>query len=100
MAFVDTLLSEFDAQVVIVDRNHLELSRERPATRFVQLPTNSRWRPITMKRTAALACLTFAAFIATASFAQDKPLFVYVFAHPNRRQRLPQTRQDRRRAGR
>jgi basic membrane protein A len=35
-----------------------------------------------MKRTAALACLPFAAFIATASFAEDKPLIVYVSPTP------------------
>jgi basic membrane protein A len=35
-----------------------------------------------MKRAAALACLPFVAFIATASFAQDKPLFVYVSPNP------------------
>src|SRR5208282_4315512 len=35
-----------------------------------------------MKRAAALACLPFVAFIATATFAQDKPLFVYVSPNP------------------
>ena len=35
-----------------------------------------------MKRAAALACLPLVAFIATASFAQDKPLFVYVSPNP------------------
>ena len=35
-----------------------------------------------MKRAAALACLPFVAFIATASFAEDKPLFVYVSPNP------------------
>src|SRR5271166_601482 len=35
-----------------------------------------------MKRAAALACLPFVAFIATASYAQDKPLFVYVSPNP------------------
>src|SRR5271166_1239355 len=35
-----------------------------------------------MKRAAALACLPFVAFIVTASFAQDKPLFVYVSPNP------------------
>ena len=34
-----------------------------------------------MKRAAALA-IPFVAFIATASFAQDKPLFVYVSPNP------------------
>ena len=35
-----------------------------------------------MKRTASLACLPFAAFIANASFAEDKPLFIYVSPTP------------------
>ena len=35
-----------------------------------------------MKRTAAIASLPFATFIATASFAEDKPLFVYVSPNP------------------
>jgi len=35
-----------------------------------------------MKRAAALACLPFVAFAATASYAQDKPLFVYVSPNP------------------
>ena len=35
-----------------------------------------------MKRVAALACLPLAAFFATASLAEDKPLFVYVSPNP------------------
>ena len=53
-------------------------------TRIAQAPpleTPAKGRKA-MKRVAALACLSFAALFASASFAAEKPLFVYVSPNP------------------